>query len=100
MAFLEIGKLVSLAVEAGKVSHLASAHHGSLRSLHPGFCFAEVQQRQEDEWVLVSRPGGLGYPARPRNCKFSQVHTPGIAGRQKTCSRLHKKSVMEQASCS
>lgn len=41
-----------------------------------GFCSAEVQQRQENECVLVSCPSGLGYPTRPRNLEvFPGSHT-------------------------
>lgn len=65
--FFEIEKLVSLAVEAGRVSHLPGAHHGSLWLLRPGFCFAEMEESQGDERALVSCPSGLGYSARPRN---------------------------------
>lgn len=74
--FCEVGKLVSLAVEAGRVSRLAGEHHGSLRLLLPGFCSVEVEQRQEDEWVMVSCSSGIGFPVRPRNLEvFQGSHT-------------------------
>lgn len=76
--FFDIEKLVSMAVEAGGVSHLARAHHSSLCPLHLGFCFAEVQQRWEDEWVLVS-PSRLRYPVSPGNLDvFPHSHTRNI----------------------
>lgn len=70
MGFFINWKPISLA-EASRVNLLDRAHHGSLWLLFSDFCFAEVQQRQEDEWVLVSCPSELGYPARPRNLEVS-----------------------------
>lgn len=61
-----------------RVNHLARAHHGSLGLPCPDFCFAVVQQRQEHEWVLMSSPSELGYPARPRNLEVS----PGCLHRE------------------
>lgn len=57
---------------------MAKAHHGSSWLLCSDFCFAEVQQRQEDEWILVSCPSEFGFPARPRNLEVS----PGCLHRE------------------
>lgn len=77
-SFLELGKLVSPAVEAGRVSHPARAHHGSLRP----WGAPVLQKCSQGEMT-----SGYRCPV-PGIWKFSQVPTPGIAGRQKTCSQV------------